>query len=235
MRSSRDCAEKLATTRSRSSCTVMFDVSITRSAASRSDSSTARSFDIPSSTLSARGCFRFVASNRLMSTSSEAVRNTIRYSMPRRARSRNVRRDDGSDLFLARLKDTAHRAERAKELSFALRPDPRDAVEGTLGRLPAPKRPVVRDREAVGFVPDVLQEIQRVGAARDPDGLGLARKVDLLEPLREPDGVDVRQAQPGEHVERGVQLPLPAVDHDQVRRVAELRRLLARLLALDLV
>ena len=70
MRSSRDCAEKLATTRSRSSCTVMFDVSITRSAASRSDSSTARSFDIPSSTLSARGCFRFVASNRLMSTSS---------------------------------------------------------------------------------------------------------------------------------------------------------------------
>src|SRR5438132_609175 len=343
MRSSRDCAEKLATTRSRSSCTVMLDVSITRSAASRSDSSTARSFDIPSSTLSARGCLRFVASNRRISTSSDAVRNTIRYSMPRRARSRrasdtwskyvpprtsttsamcliscpgttasstifgiseggrlsttkyprsssalatserpapespvtivksgvsgskasssfgsaramalfpqprlepaqdrddparDVHRDDGSDLFLTRLKDTAHRAERARELSFALRPDPRDAIEGALGRLPAPKRPVVGDREAVRFVPNVLQQIQRVRAARDPDGLRLPGEVDLLEPLREPNGVDVRQPQLGQDVQRGVQLSLPTVDHDQVRRVVELRRLLARLLTLGQV
>src|SRR5207302_4580992 len=60
--------------------------------------------------------------------------------------ARDVRRDDFGELFLARLKDTAHRPEGAEELPFALRPDPRNAIEGALRRFLPPQRAVIRDR-----------------------------------------------------------------------------------------
>ena len=80
---------------------------------------------------------------------------------------------------------------------------------------------MVRDREPVGLVAHLLEQVQRLGVARDAHRLRLPRPVHLLEPLGEADHADVLEPELLEHAHRDAELPLAAVDHEQVRRVRE--------------
>ena len=73
----------------------------------------------------------------------------------------------------------------------------------------------------MGLVAEVLQDEQRLRAAGDPQGLGLARQVDLLQPLGQADHRDV-QAAALEDLHGHAELPPPAVDDHQPGRVREL-------------
>ena len=78
--------------------------------------------------------------------------------------------------------------------------------------------PVVRDREAVRLVADPLQELQPGVVPVEQDRLRAARDEHLLLALRERDHRHPRQAGGRLHrLERRRELPLAAVDHDEVR------------------
>ena len=89
----------------------------------------------------------------------------------------------GAELFERRL---LHRLDAAELLDQALasgRAEAGDVVEHRLRHPLAPQLAVVRDGEAVGLVADPLQQVERLGVARDADRLGDARHVHLFEPL----------------------------------------------------
>ena len=80
---------------------------------------------------------------------------------------------------------------------------------------------VVGDGEAVGFVAHLLQQVERLGVARDAHRLGLPGHVDLFEPLGQARHRDVLEAQLLEHAHRDAELALAAVDQHEVGRVGE--------------
>jgi len=80
---------------------------------------------------------------------------------------------------------------------------------------------VERDREPVRLVADPLQQLKAGAMGRKQDRLGAARDEDLLDPLREGDHRDPRQVELLHRLERGGQLTLATVDHDEVRRRRE--------------
>src|SRR5664280_1196144 len=103
-----------------------------------------------------------------------------------------------------------------------LGPEPRHAVEGADGHPLAPQRPVVGDGEAVGLVPQPLQEVQRLGLAWQAHRLGRARQVHLLETLGQGgDGHPLGQAQVVEDPHADVELPEATVHQEELRRVGE--------------
>ena len=101
------------------------------------------------------------------------------------------------------------------------RAEPGDVVEHRLRRLLGPQLAVVRDREPVGLVAHLLEQVQRLGVARDADRVGAAGPVDLLEALGQARHPDVLEPELLEHPHRDAELPLAAVDQQQVRRVRE--------------
>src|SRR6266536_5468648 len=66
----------------------------------------------------------------------------------------------GGEVGDARLPHATSRAERLEETRPDGRADPGDRVEHRLQRALAPQRLVVRDREPVGLVPDLLQGVE---------------------------------------------------------------------------
>jgi hypothetical protein len=83
---------------------------------------------------------------------------------------------------------------------------------------------VVGDGEPVRLVADPLQEVEPLRAPGEDDGVLLAGKPDLLEPLGQAAHRDVVDAELVEGALGGRDLGRPAVDHDQARRVRELAR-----------
>ena len=80
---------------------------------------------------------------------------------------------------------------------------------------------MVRDREPVSLVADLLEQVERLRVARDAHRLRLTREVDLLEALGQRRHADVFEAEVLEHARRDPELTLAAVDEEQVRRVRE--------------
>ena len=79
---------------------------------------------------------------------------------------------------------------------------------------------MVAHGEPVRLVAHVLEDEERLGAARDHEGVGTVREVHLFEALRETDVRDV-QAELLQDLRGHAQLPAAAVDHDERRRVRE--------------
>ena len=137
-------------------------------------------------------------------------------------RMRELRPDPGRPRDLIR-RGVAHPGQGSEALEEGLLPGRTDAgnlVERRHQRALRPLLPVVRDGEPVRFVADVLQHEQRLGCARDQQGVGPAGEVHLFQPLGQ---ADVRDVQPevGEHLAAHAELPLPAVDDDERRRIRE--------------
>ena len=80
---------------------------------------------------------------------------------------------------------------------------------------------MVRDGEAVGLVADLLQQVERLGVARDAHRIGLAGHVHLLEALGQAGHRDVLEPHLLEHAHRDAELALAAVDQHEVGRVRE--------------
>ena len=101
-------------------------------------------------------------------------------------------------------------------------PEPGDVVEHRLRHLLAAQLAVVRDREAVRLVAHLLQQVQRLGIARDAHrlaaGPGRYTSSNRLARLRD---ADVFEPELLEHAHRDAELALAAVDQQQVRRVRE--------------
>ena len=64
--------------------------------------------------------------------------------------------------FVERRGEAPHRSEATQERALPRLPHPRDIVQGRGERTTLPLRPVVRDREPVRLVSDVLQQEERV-------------------------------------------------------------------------
>jgi hypothetical protein len=127
--------------------------------------------------------------------------------------------------------DARHPAELLAEPLLRVGPEAGDVVEDARRHALVPQLAVVADGEAVGLVPDALQQVQGLGLPWDPHRLGAAGDVDLLEPLGERgDGDLVVQAELLEDLDGHPELALPAVDEQELRRVAELAPLGDRLL-----
>ena len=122
------------------------------------------------------------------------------------------------DRLLAEL---LHRPELLEQPLAPGRAQPGHVVEHRTGHPLVAQLAVVRDREPVRLVPHLLQQVERLGVARDAHRIRAARHVDLLEPLGQADDADVLEAELLEHPHRDVELALAAVDHQQVRRVRE--------------
>ena len=103
-----------------------------------------------------------------------------------------------------------------------------DVVEDRACHPLAAELAVVGDGEAVGLVPDALEQVQRLGTPRDPHGVGGARQVDLLEALGQRRRRDLLvEPQVLEDPHRHVELALAPVHQQQLRRVTELAGALA--------
>ena len=90
--------------------------------------------------------------------------------------------------------------------------------------------PVKRDREPVRLVADALQQLEPRVVPIEQDRLRAAGNEHLLLPFRERDDGDARQARRRlDRLERRRQLPLAAVDHDEVRHCREALVVAARL------
>ena len=96
--------------------------------------------------------------------------------------------------------------------------DPVDRVEDRLEGARVALLPVERDREPVGLVADPLEQLQPGVVTVEQDRLRPTRHEHLLLPLRQRDHGDPRQPRRRLHrLEGRRQLPLAAVDHDEVR------------------
>ena len=127
------------------------------------------------------------------------------------------------ELLEAGLLHRRHPAELLQQALPASRPQPGHVVEDALRHPLGPQLAVVGDGEAVGLVPDALQEVEGLGLPGDANGVGLTREVDLLEALGQGGHRDlVGQAEVLDDLDRHVELALAAVDEQQVGRVGEL-------------
>ena len=112
-------------------------------------------------------------------------------------------------------------------------PEAGDVVEHARGHALVAQLAVVGDGEAVGLVADALEQVERLGLARDADRVGLAR---ARRPPRtawpaRPPGSPRRRPELLEHPHGHAELALAAVDEEQLRRVGELAGALAHRLA----
>ena len=106
------------------------------------------------------------------------------------------------------------------------RPPPRraDALERVEERLARPRGTplaVEAEREAVRLVPNTLEQLQAGAVRVEQDRVGLLRDEDLLHPLRQRDHRHARQLVRLHRRQRRRELPLAAVDDDEVRRGRE--------------
>src|SRR5580704_10616361 len=89
----------------------------------------------------------------------------------------------GRDFLGARCAELTHRAEVLEQGRAPGRAQSRHVVEHAGGGGLAPLLPVIGDREPVRLVPDPLQQVQSLAAARQDDRVLLARQPYLLQPL----------------------------------------------------
>ena len=134
-----------------------------------------------------------------------------------------LRRQPGNalELLLARAE---HALGRAEVLQQRAPPHRADALERVEERLARPRRAALAvevEREAVRLVPDPLQQLQARAVRVEQDRVGAAGHEDLLDPLGERDHRHARQVVRLHRRQRGRELPLAAVDHDEVRRRRE--------------
>src|SRR5215216_3831068 len=117
-------------------------------------------------------------------------------------------------------------AEVFEDLLFTRRADAGQLIQDGAGHLRAPKLAVVGVGEAVGLVPDALEEMQLRGVALENGRIGAARLEDLLLALGEPTYGYVRQLCADSQLlhdrNRRRKLALAAVHHDQVWGPGEL-------------
>ena len=96
---------------------------------------------------------------------------------------------------------------------------PRDGgelgLEGPLG----PQGAVVGDGEAVGLVPEALEQLEHGAGPGDPQGLGAAGAEDQLLLLGQGGPLQLVEAQGRQGALGGVELAQAAVDEDEVRQV----------------
>src|SRR3984957_8957035 len=127
----------------------------------------------------------------------------------------------GPDLLHARGAQLSHRAEVLEQRGAPGRAEPRHVVERAgRGRL-APLLPVVGDGEPVRLVPDPLQQVQALAAARQDDRVFLARQPHLFQALGQAAYGHVVDAEFGQGPRGRGGLQRPAVDHDQVGWIGE--------------
>src|SRR6266487_2499617 len=124
-------------------------------------------------------------------------------------------------LLLRRRQHALGRPEMTQQRPAARRADALERVEDRLARPRVPALTVEADREAVGFVADPLQELEPGRVRIEPDRIGPPRQEDLLDPLRQRDHCHSGQVEALHRGQRGRELTLPAVDHDQVRHCRE--------------
>src|SRR2546421_8474534 len=87
----------------------------------------------------------------------------------------------GHQLVLGHRPDLLHRPELLEEPLAPPGPETGDVVEHGAGHGLVAAAAVVGDGEAVGLVPDGLEEIESFGVAGDADRLRLPGEIDLLE------------------------------------------------------
>ena len=116
--------------------------------------------------------------------------------------------------------DAPQRAELAQQRPLALRADARDGVQRRLHAGLGAHLAVVGDGEAVRLVADALHEVERLRRARQDDGVREVLHEQLLVLLREARQRHVLQPQVAHDVQRRRELPLAAVDDDEVRQGA---------------
>ena len=107
-------------------------------------------------------------------------------------------------------------------------PDAGQPLEDRLHRVLRAPAPVEAKGDAVRLVANALKELQRRARAVEDDRGREARNEDLLLALRERDDRDPRQVELLDGGERRGELPLPAVDDDEVRHPREALVLLGR-------
>ena len=125
------------------------------------------------------------------------------------------------ELLLRRFQEPLDGAEVAQDGPPARRSDPGQRLEDRLEGLRAPLLAVVSERPPVRLVADLLEELERRARPVEGDRVGHAGDEDLLLALREGDDRDARQVELFHRAPRGRELPLAAVDDDEVRDAGE--------------
>ena len=95
-------------------------------------------------------------------------------------------------------------------------PSPGTSSSTERGHLLVAQLAVVGDGEAVGLVAHLLEQVERLGVARDAHRLRRPGHVDLLEPLGEAGHRDVLEPELLEHAHRDAELALAAVDEHRL-------------------
>ncbi len=118
--------------------------------------------------------------------------------------------------------DGADAAELFHQAGLAGGAEAGDAVEDRRRHALAAELAVVRDGEAVGLVADALEQVEGIAPPRHPHRIGGTGPVHLLELLGQRRHGDLLvEAELLEHPDGDPELPLAAVDEQQLRRVRE--------------
>ncbi len=130
-----------------------------------------------------------------------------------RAHSPHERRQ----LLAARSPHPGYRPEMAEQGLDALGADSLDLLQFAADEVRAPLLAMERDAETVRLVAQVANHLQRLARAAEVVGHRIVRIEDLLDALGEShDGHPILDAQLTQHGIGARQLPLAAIDHDQV-------------------
>ena len=137
--------------------------------------------------------------------------------------ARGLLREAGNalELLLRGLEEALDGAEVPDDRAPPHRPDAGKPLEDRLHRARAPLAPVVAERDAVRLVADALEELERGARAVEHDRRREPGHEDLLLALRERDDRDARQVELLHRGQRRGELPLSAVDDDEVRHPRE--------------
>src|SRR6478736_3378695 len=125
------------------------------------------------------------------------------------------------ELFLRCRQHALGRPEVTQQRPAARRADTLERVANRLARARVTALTVEALREAVRFGANPLQELEPGRVRIEPDGIGPAMQVDLLDPLRQGDHCHPGQVEALHRSQGGRELTLPTVDHDQVRHCRE--------------
>src|SRR5438105_11505933 len=134
---------------------------------------------------------------------------------------------DRYQVIDAGVPDALHAAEGAKQGPAADRSQPRDAVQYRGECVPPADHPVEGDGKPMRLVADSLDEEERLGIQRQADRLRALRRKQLLLLLGQPEGRDLAEPHPLEHLASCRQLALATADQHQVGQSTEARLLLA--------
>src|SRR5919108_3003889 len=133
----------------------------------------------------------------------------------------------GGELGHRRLTHAARRPQRLEQARADGGPDAGNRVERGLNRALPAQLLVIRDREPVRLVPDLLQRVQRGRRRVEQQRLATVARVDLLLLLGERDDGDPVEPEILQNLKAHVELAAAAVDEDEVGQHASLLERLA--------